>query len=430
MTKTTIMKNIICPLLYLIFMVSIQSCHSSMPLADNVICQLIVESGNIDRNESVVSVPLDHITFVHDSMLNLFEISENKRIKTEIQFEVQGNKRYMYWILTDNTPKGKKRHYELVVSNNQPEAIQHTVSILNSEGGYEFLFNGKKVLKYNTQIVEPPEGVEESFRRSGFINPLYAPDQTVLTRIPDSVSDHLHHYGIWNAWKKVLFRGEEIDFFAPQFGQGTVRHVGVVARNEGPVYSKLQVLREHITWQNTDKETVAMSDLLDIKVNNNNKDLYIIDMGFQYNPLDTFLIKQYRYAGFSFRATDYWTKENTTIITSEGLTRDDADSKRSRWCIVTGDTPKGTVSILFMSHPGNYNHPEPMRIWPSYSNNKTGNVFVNYSPSRNTDWMLLPGHSYLLRYRMLITDGALNKNEAENAWMEFSNPVNVVSIKK
>src|SRR5690554_1188557 len=67
MTKTTIMKNIICPLLYLIFMVSIQSCHSSMPLADNVICQLIVESGNIDRNESVVSVPLDHITFVHDS---------------------------------------------------------------------------------------------------------------------------------------------------------------------------------------------------------------------------------------------------------------------------------------------------------------------------------------------------------------------------
>ncbi|MBN2639742.1 MAG: PmoA family protein [Bacteroidales bacterium] len=419
------MKNIFYSLLFLILLVTFQSCQTASQEAENVICQFNVETGNLDRSESVVSVPLDEITFVHDSMLNLFEISENKRVKTDIQFEILGNKKYLYWILTGNTPKGSERQYELVIGNTKSEATQQTVSISSSDGGYEFYFKGKKVLKYNTQIVKPPKGIDESYKRSGFINPLYAPDQTILTRTPDSDSDHLHHYGLWNAWKKVLFKGEEIDFFAPQFGQGTVRHVGVVSRNEGPVYGNLQVLREHITWQNTEKETIAMSDLMDIKVYNNNKNWYIIDLSFQYNPLDTFLIKEYRYAGFSFRATDYWTKENTSIFTSEGLTRDEADSERSRWCMVRGDTPQGTVSMLFMSHPGNYNHPEPMRIWPSDMSNGTGNVFVNYSPTRNTDWMLLPHHSYMLRYRLLISESTLNKNEAENAWLEFSNPIKV-----
>lgn len=419
------MKNILCPLFFLIFMVSFQSCQTASPETENVICQFNVETGNLDRSESVVSVPLDEITFVHDNMLNLFEISENKKVKTDIQFEVLGNKRYMYWILTGNTSKGSKRQYELVVGNTKPEATQRTVSISSSDGGYEFLFKEKKVLKYNAQVVYPPEGIDESYKRSGFINPLYAPDQTVLTRTPDSNSDHLHHYGLWNAWKKVQFRGEEIDFFAPQFGQGTVRHVGVVSKNEGPVFSNLQVLREHITWQNTEKEITAMADLMDIKVYNNSKDWYIIDLSFQYNPLDTFLIKEYRYAGFSFRATDYWTKENTSIFTSSGLSRDEADGERAKWCVVTGETPQGKVSMQFMSHPMNYNHPEPMRIWPSDMNSGIGNVYINFNPTRNTDWLLIPGNSYLLKYRLLVMNGTMPTDEAEKAWLEFSDLVKV-----
>ncbi len=142
--------------------------------------------------------------------------------------------------------------------------------------------------------------------------------------------------------------------------------------------------------------------------------------------MDTFLIKEYCYAGFSFRATDYWTKENSKIFTSEGLSRDEADSERSRWCAVTGETLQGTVSMVFMSHQGNYNHPEPMRIWPSNSNNGIGNVYVNYSPTRNADWLLLPGNSYLLKYRLLVSDGTISAEEAEKAWQEFSNPVKVI----
>jgi len=297
---------------------------------------------------------LNKITFIPDTNLTLFEIVENKRIQTDIQFEITGNKRYLYWILKGNSPKGTCRYYELVKKKRSSDKNHFPVSINNKKGGYEFSINGKKILKYNSDIVEPPKGVESSYKRSGFINPLYSPDQTILTRIPDSDSDHLHHYGLWNAWKKVMFRGEEIDFFAPQFGQGTIRHTGIVSINEGPVFSSLQALREHITWQDTERETIAMSDLMDIKVYNTNKDFYLIDISYNYNPVESFLIKEYRYAGFSFRATDLWTKENTTFFTSEGLKRDQADGERSRWCVVTGETSNGKSSIQFMSRTNAY----------------------------------------------------------------------------
>jgi hypothetical protein len=410
-------------------------CHKNNEKGDNVICHLTVSAGDIDRNDPVASVPLDEITFIPDSNLVLYEITGKEKIKTDIQLGITAKGRYMHWILPGNIQKGAIRHYDLEMKKsnsaiNESDVSQTDynnntfISVIFQNGGYEFIRKGKKVLKYNTEVVEPPEGVDSSYRRSGFINPLYSPDQTILTRIPDPGSDHLHHYGLWNAWKKVKFRGDEIDFFAPQFGQGTVRHVGVVSINEGPVFSSLQVLREHITWQNTERETIAMSDLMDIKVYNTNKDYYLIDIAYKYNPVEPFLIKEYRYAGFSFRATDLWTKENTTFFTSEGLNRDQADGERSRWCVVTGETSDGRSSIQFMSHPVNYNHPEPMRIWPS-SYPYIGRVFINYNPVRNTDWLLLPRNSYLLRYRLIITKGSVNEIEAEKVWKEFSNPVTV-----
>ncbi len=247
------MRNV----LYLLILLSIgifqQSCLKNDEPGKEVVCQFTIETVDFDRTGSVVSVALDDITSASDTNLVLYKIVDNNRIQTPVQFEFLGDKRYMYWILTDAPLKGSKRQYELVLEKSNPQIHQPPISILNQNGEYEFAFNGRRVLKYNSQIVQPPEGIDESYKRSGFINPLYAPNQAILTRIPDSTSDHLHHYGLWNAWKKVLFKGDTIDFFAPQFGQGTVRHVGEVSKNEGPVFSSLQVLREHITWQNTEK---------------------------------------------------------------------------------------------------------------------------------------------------------------------------------
>ena len=220
------------------------SCNNFGEPDRNTIGYISVDIGAFDRVESVVSISLDEITYCHDSLLTLYEIEDNERIYTDVQFRVDQDNRYMYWILNGEYQKGEKRIYELVRNQSRPKISQSSVLITDTDNGHEFIINGKKVLKYNSQIVYPPEGVDTTLKRSGFINPLYAPNQAILTRTPDSTSDHLHHYGLWNAWKKTQFRGEEIDFFAPQFKQGTVRHVNVISQNEGSVFSNLSVLLE------------------------------------------------------------------------------------------------------------------------------------------------------------------------------------------
>ncbi len=396
----------------------------------NTIGYISVDIGDFDRAESVVSVSLNGVTYDHDSVLTLYELQDNKRVFTDVQFTINQDNRYMHWILSGQSQKGDKRKYELVRDELRPNVSNSAVLITDQNIGHEFIINGKKVLRYNSETVYPPEGVDTTLKRSGFIHPLYAPNQAILTRTPDSTADHLHHYGIWNAWKKTRFRGEEIDFFAPQFEQGTVRHANIVSVTEGPVFSSLSAFLEHVAWQDTEQEAIAIREKRDIKVFNNSENHFLIDISFQYNPPEPFFIEEYRYAGFSFRATDYWTKDNTRIFTSEGLDRDQADGERSKWCVVTGETPEGVVSIIFMGDPLNYNHPEPMRVWPSNANRGTGNVFINYSPTRNTDWLLTPGNSYRLKYRLLIKDGIIGREEAENAWLEFSDPPSVTWSKK
>jgi hypothetical protein len=426
------MNKVVCLCFCLLIVILFSGCSDRTPSEDNVISCFTVHTGDFERSNAIASVFLDDITVLPDSVLTLYEIFEDQKIKTDFQVDISCLGRYLYWILNGESPKGTTRHYELLNEKSTPTSRDIPVRVLFHEGNYEFIFKGNKVLKYNAETVYPPEGSEDIYKRSGFINPLYSPDQTILTRIPNSDSDHLHHYGLWNAWKKVRFRDDEIDFFAPQFGQGTVRHIGMVSADEGLLFGSLQVLREHITWQETDREAVAMADLMDVRVYDNEKDWFIIDITYRYNPYEPFLIEEYRYAGFSFRGTDSWTNKNTDFYTSEGLKRDEADGERSRWCVITGDTGGGKSSIQFMSHPLNFNHPEPMRIWPSDTNEGQGNIYINYNPVRNTNWLLLPGKSYFLKYRIVVKSGTLSDNLAGREWMEFAYPVkvDVISEKK
>jgi hypothetical protein len=128
------------------------------------------------------------------------------------------------------------------------------------------------------------------------------------------------------------------------------------------------------------------------------------------------LLSAYRYGGLGFRGTAAWTEETSDYLTSEGKTRKDGHGTRSRWCFVYGVTDRGPAGILFMSHPGNREHPEPMRIWPQ------GDIFFNYCPVQKTDWTLEPGNDYVLRYRLCVYNGTLGAEQAERLWRDFADP--------
>ncbi|MBI5084874.1 MAG: PmoA family protein, partial [Acidobacteria bacterium] len=82
-----------------------------------------------------------------------------------------------------------------------------------SPSSLELSEDGKPVLVYNHGMMLR-EGINEKYRRSSYIHPVYAPDGTVLT--DDFPKDHPHHRGICWSWPIVKFEGRTHDVWAVQ----------------------------------------------------------------------------------------------------------------------------------------------------------------------------------------------------------------------
>ncbi|MGJ8737914.1 DUF6807 family protein, partial [Zobellia laminariae] len=145
------------------------------------------------------------------------------------------------------------------------------------------------------------------------------------------------------------------------------------------------------------------------------------------------LFEAYRYGGgLGLRFNERWKADNCSVLTSEGNDRLTADGTNAKWCIVSGEASdgKGTNGILFMSHPKNRNHPEPMRIWPIDANGGRGDMFFEFCPIRHEEWKIEPNKRYGLNYRMVVFDGTLNAEEAEAYWQSFAKENQIELINK
>jgi hypothetical protein len=134
------------------------------------------------------------------------------------------------------------------------------------------------------------------------------------------------------------------------------------------------------------------------------------------------MLDAYRYGGgIGYRATEKWHKGNSTVLTSEGKTRAQADGTNARWCLVEGESAvqEGRSGILFLSHPSNRKHPEPMRVWPLDQNGR-GDLFFEFCPIRHESWKLEPLKNYTLKYRMIVFDGQISPADAEKWWKGFA----------
>jgi hypothetical protein len=364
------------------------------------------------------SVDLDAITFQPDSQLLLVEVQGNARVPVAFQIENKSH-RVLHWLVNRNDDKISKRVYELTKGPNSVKTGEVKASI--NDGTLLIHAGDQKLLQYNFKTIYPPQGIDTAFKRSGFIHPLWTPSGKVLTRIQPP--DHYHHYGIWNPWTHVLFEGDTVDFWNIKGRQGTVRFGNFVSVTEGPVYAEYQALHEHVAFQKG-REKVALNELQTVRVYKPGTDQnnYIVDIIIQLNCATSspFQILEYRYAGLGWRATEKWNKDNSKVLTSEGKDRKGADGTSAKWALIQGALDDDSGGMVMMSHPANYNHPEPLRIWPENSNG--GEMFAMFAPTKTKDWMLMPGKTYVLKYRFNVFSGEFTGQEAENGWQYYSEP--------
>ena len=385
---------------------------------------------NMNRETASLDIPvhvnLDGITMLADSSLVLYEISGNKRTAVPFQVEQKGT-RILYWMVHPSSNGKDKKTFELAAG--KPAPFSSGVQTQTKDGHLIISSDNRPLIQYNYKTVYPPASVDSVFKRSGFIHPLWSPQGQELTRV--SPSDHYHHFGLWNPWTKVLVDTDTIDFWNLAARKGTVRFSNFVSVTQGPIFGEFEALHDHVVFKKNE-EKVAMRELQSVRIypSPTNKDYYITDITIQLNPAtekDVVLL-EYRYGGLGWRATGAWNKDNSETLTSTGKTRKDADGTKARWCIVQGAMQQDHAGIVMMSYPANYNHPEPLRIWPESMNGR-GDVFANFSPTKDKDWKLERGNNYLLRYRLLVFNGKFNQSQAEAAWQYFATPP-VITIKK
>lgn len=370
-----------------------------------------------------VHTELDDITHLSDIMLSLVQIQGQKRIPVPFQV-VNGPQRRLIWMVND---KDKNLHFELTKTSSSKSAA--AVRAEKKDGALTITSGNRNLLRYQYETMLPPQGVNEVFKRSGFIHPLWSPKGQILTRIQPP--DHYHHYGLWNPWTHVLFRGDTIDFWNLNGRTGTVRFSDFLSVVNGNVFSEFSAVHDHIALKDG-KETVAIKELQTVRVYATEPDAssYIVDITSQMTcPNEPVRLLEYRYGGLGWRATEQWTKDNSRVLTSEGKTRKDADGSTARWAKIEGIVDGANAGIVMMSYPGNYNHPEPLRIWPENSNKNRGDMFANFSPTKNMDWQLEPGRTYVLRYRLIVFNGEMSEENAETGWRHYAT-YPVVKVRK
>jgi len=393
------------------------------------VAEITVHAGDHERVNTPITAPLTGIPLhLATSDLRLVETTGGREVEVPSQVR-PGNPDQLAWILSGTTAPGTSRTFELRTTLPAGSDRSAAVTVADDGNHLNIEVGGKPVLSYRYTPMPVPEGVRPVFSLSGFIHPLYSPQGEVLTRI--QAPDHWHHYGIWNPWTHTEFEGDTVDFWNLGSRQGRVRSAGVLTRQSGDVFGSFRSLHDHVAGNQEKGEKVALKEIWEVTVWNPGPDqeAWIVDFSSTLSPASNSPLKilAYRYQGFSMRATEKWGDANSRLLTSEGKDKSNGNATRARWIDVNGatDVPAGRSGVLFLSSPSNYNHPEQLRIWPTGQNRGVENVFINFNPAQEQDWLLEPGQTYNLKYRLFVYDGEITPERAERLWVDFADPPRV-----
>ena len=386
---------------------------------------ITVEAGQYARTDTPASVPLATVPQAAlGQALSLQEVRGTDRVTVPAQIE-QGATPRLHWIMSGTLAPWQTRVYELVAGAAQTKRV---VSTAKDDQVLEIRVGDAKVMQYHHAMVPPPQNIgkipEERralYNHNAFIHPLWSPKGTVLTDIHPP--DHIHHLGIWMPWTHTTFEGKMVDFWNVGDGTGTVRFSKYLSTTTGPVYGGFQSEQDHVALRTSKGEQTILKEVWDVRVYNvggKDKGYWLVDFqSTQRCVADQPLIQdEYRYGGFGYRATRQWKGANAGNLTSEGKTRENGHATRARWCDNFGKAADEWEGVTFFSHPKNFQHPEPMRLWPEPDNY----IFFNFCPSQAGPWQMKPGEDHVFRYRWYVHEGKPDVAQIERIWNDYANP--------
>jgi hypothetical protein len=369
-------------------------CIVSLLICQSVLAQpstfsIEVKAGKYTRYHTPVYVNLSRPLPV-DKVYTLTNTKTGKTATAQLLDSVT-----LVFILPDSMTPGTWNTYTGSLNKGQRPKIS-LVNIVQKKEGIQVDVQGKPLFFYHTQEALPA-GDSPYYRRSGFIHPLYSPGGQILT--DGFPAGHTHQHGIMNAWTKTTFRKEFVDFWNQQSKKGTVEHIEVSKKIEGPVVTELRVKLRHRSLLHGE----VLREMWVIRIYPFS-DYFLFDLISEERNVttDTLILEKYHYGGLAFRGSSQWNdqdkknfQQHWNVLTSEGIRDSAANHTHARWVDASGPINGVVAGATVFDHPVNFRYPQPIRVHPTMP-------YWVYSPVVDGAFTINPGTWYRSQYRYYV----------------------------
>lgn len=259
------------------------------------------------------------------------------------------------------------------------------------------IFDGSDpVLTYNFGEQLKP-GVDEKYRRSCYIHPLYGSKGEILTE--DFIDDHLHHRGVSWMWPRMKARGKDVQTWHPS----ELRQVFVrwIIRESDENSATLAVEN---AWKLGDGkgETVAREEVR-IRVHRAAESGRAIDLNLSFDavggPVELLGAEGKGYGGLNLR---FASVDGRVLQTDRDPSPQNSDRERYEWVDLSAKFGKdGAVSgATVFAHPKHPDFPPGWTLRTDYAG------VINAAWPGLKPYTLQPGSPLHLGYRIQTHDGA------------------------
>ncbi len=283
----------------------------------------------------------------------------------------------------------------------------------------------RPVLEYVKTEKPVPEGIEEHFRRSGYIHPVYTPTGQELTG--DFPADHAHQHALFLAWTKAGFDGRKVDFWnqAKDLGRIEFRDVLDLKRDKRKV--SFSVKHAFMVKEKTkagEKWIDALHEVWTVTVHQTSGDHFLFDVvSAQECVTDKPLsLPEYHYGGMAIRGNYQWLKDkedhsiepgDLVYLTSEGKDRWEGNHTRANWVAFSGRIDGQDASAAVFCSPRNFRAPQHVRIHPN-------KPYFCWAPMVEGPFKIVPGKKFVSSYRYLVTSKPLDIAVIRKQWDAYS----------
>lgn len=279
------------------------------------------------------------------------------------------------------------------------DADEPRIAYMDNGQSYVFKADDRPILKYNHAVIQPPEGIDSVYARSGHIHPLYTPQGKVVT--DDFSDDHAHQHGLFNAFVKAKVEGETLDFWNQHRKNANVKFLSSTPTKKK---STLITHQEHYRIRDNQpifRETWKLTPSVQAGC-------FVVDLSIEIKNITDkkITIQKNHYGSLGLRGSGKWRdaeKSQFGFTTASGKHRKNGNQSREEWVCMHGKIDGESCGVVIVGRPTNFRHPQPARLHPNMP-------YFSFAPMSLGAFDIEPDETFRSQFRIITFDGKFNRD--------------------